>query len=63
MEVEELAHTCVICMADTKAWCFKHGSTVHLCACESCAKMCFKEKRVCPVCNQVADEILEVFSA
>ena len=63
LEDAEQEKTCVICMAAPKEWSFRHGHSVHVCACEHCAKMCFKERRICPVCNMPADEILQVFSA
>lgn len=63
LEDAEQEKTCVICMAAPKEWSFRHGHSVHVCACEHCAKMCFKERRICPVCNMPADEILQVFTA
>jgi hypothetical protein len=59
----EWENTCAICMANTKAWGFRHGRTVHVCACEGCVKTCFKERKICPVCNLPADDILQVFSS
>jgi hypothetical protein len=59
---KEMENICVICLTNSKAWGFKHGSTVHMCACEGCVKTCYKEKKTCPVCNLPADDILQVFS-
>jgi hypothetical protein len=59
----DLENSCVICHANDKEWGFKHGETVHLCACEVCAHTWFLERPICPMCNVPAEEILHVFSA
>jgi hypothetical protein len=57
-----MENVCVICLSNSRAWGFKHGKTVHMCACEGCVKTCFKERKMCPVCNMPADDIVQMFS-
>jgi len=55
---KEKLKECAICFERVERLMgFLHGGTVHVCACDSCAKKVSK----CPICNQSFQNILKVF--
>ena len=52
---------CCICQDAPKKFGFTHGGTIHVCACEVCARKWFSEHKTCPICGVAADQIMEIF--
>ena len=54
---------CMICTVNPRDGIFVHGRITHICCCYQCAKIVWKTKKYCPICNRRVRDVLKAYYA